>query len=142
MLPSITTDIVRSENIQSKYIVRTHVLHPHEGLTAICMLRTNKENVLSVIEDHLLESLSSTDWQEKEEESDFAFVTEKYNHFLKNLVEEDKENIHVLFAIIRGNHLIVSTIGDIYPILLESNSSLSMIYESLSGSHLFDSYSA
>ncbi len=142
MLSSITTDIVRSENSQSKYILRSHILHPSEGLTVLCMVRSPKENVLSVIEDQLLESLSATDWQDGNEESDFAFVTEKYNHFLKNLAEEDRGNIHVLFAIIKKEHLITSTIGEMYPILHESNGSLSMIYESISGSHLFDSYSS
>lgn len=136
------TDIVRSENSQSKYILRSHILHPHDELTTICMVRAPKENVLSVIEDHLLESLSSTDWQEGQEEWDFAFVTEKYNHFLKNLAEEDREDIHVLFAIIKKNHLIVSTIGDMYPIIHERNGSTKMIYESITGSHFFDSYSS
>ena len=74
------------------------------------MIRTPKENILSVIEDHLLESISSTEWRYGDEESDFSYVTEKYNHFLSNLAEEDTADIHTLFAIERGVHVMVSTI--------------------------------
>lgn len=100
------------------------------------MIRTPKENILSVIEDHLLESISSTEWRYGDEESDFSYVTEKYNHFLSNLAEEDTKDIHTLFAIQRGVHVMVSTIWSMYALQRESNGTITPIHEdTLSRNH-------
>ncbi len=93
------------------------------------MIRAQKENVISVVEDHLLESISSTEWRHGEEESDFSYVTEKYNHFLSNLAEEDAHSIHALFAIQRGAHLMVSTIWSMKAIQREAGGQIHQIHE-------------
>jgi hypothetical protein len=74
-----------------------------------CAFHADKENVLSVIEDHMLESISSTEWRRDEEESDFSYVTEKYNHFLSHLAEADLEGTSGIFAVLRDKHLMMSS---------------------------------
>lgn len=133
---SISTEIVRHEYASWRYHVRSHILHPYEGISVICMIRSPKENVLSVIEDHLLESISSTEWKIGDEESDFSYVTEKYNHFLSNLAEEDTKDIHALFAIQRGIHIMVSTVGGMYVLQREPDGTISNIHkDTLSCNH-------
>jgi hypothetical protein len=85
----ITTDIIRYNHPESALVMRSHVVRPRPDITIICIVASEKENVTSVIEDHLLESLSSTEWNPGQEDTDFSFVTEKYNHFLSNLAETD-----------------------------------------------------
>jgi hypothetical protein len=85
-------------------------LHPQSDITIIVILSTPKTNVMSVIEDHLLESISSTEWKHGEEDTDFSYVTEKFNHFLSNLAHSDMETIAIVFAVERGGHLMVSSI--------------------------------
>lgn len=138
MSSDITLEIVRYEPIESSYLLRSHILHPHEDITIICILRAEKANVLSVIEDHLLESISSTDWRYEEEEIDFSYVTEKYNHFLSNLAEEDRRSIHGLFSIQRGIRMMVSTFGDMRALIHESDGTLSDIQENTSAYHQFE----
>lgn len=106
------------------------------------LLRAEAENIISVLEDHMLESISSTLWKPGEEEADFSFVTEKYNHFLKNFREEDIRWVHVLFAVIFDHHLIVSSIGKMCAILRESNESLSIIHEASVKYVHFESFSS
>ena len=121
MSSNTTLDIVRYDIPESPYILRSHILHPRPGITVICMIRANKENVLSVVEDHLLESISATEWHYDEEDSDFAYVTEKYNHFLSNLAEEDIATVHALFAVERESRLMVSTLGVMKAMMREYN---------------------
>lgn len=83
------------------------------------MILADKENVVSVLEDHLLETISSTGWNHGEEESDFTFVTEKYNHFQRNLAETDIRNTGGLFAILVEDTLMISVIGSMCATLRE-----------------------
>ena len=76
----IQIDIARSE--RGPLFQRSHVLHPHEGMNIVYMVRAPKMNVLSVVEDNLLESISSTEWHYDDEETDFSYVSERHNHFL------------------------------------------------------------
>ncbi len=102
------------------------------------MIRSPKENVLSVIEDHFLESISSTEWKYGDEESDFSYVTEKYNHFLSNIAEEDVQSIHALFAVQRGVHIMVSTTGNMSALQRESDGTINRIHEDTIAHHQFD----
>lgn len=90
----------------------------------------------------MLESISSTLWKKWEEEADFSFVTEKYNHFLKNFREEDIQGVHVLFAVIFNQHLIVSSIGKMCAVLREADESLSIIHEASPKFFHFESFSS
>ena len=92
----------------------------------------------SVVEDHLLETISSTEWKHGEEDADFSFVTEKYNHFLSNLAQADEETVHIIFAVERDGHLMVSSIGESEVILQEQGGSPSHIHEDTSGHHRFE----
>ena len=105
------------------------------------MVMAEKENVVSVLEDHLLESISSTGWNQSEEEADFTYVTEKYNHFQRNLAEADMRNTGCLFAIVVGDSLMISVIGSMNTTLREKNGDLSMIAENDENSLEFSSVS-
>ena len=93
---------------------------------------------MSVLEDHLLECISSTPWKYGDEDADFSYVTEKYNHFLSNLALEDLNEVGVIFAVERNGHLMVSSIGDSEVILQERNGSPVNIHEDTRGHHNFE----
>jgi hypothetical protein len=115
----LTTDIIRYDHPEASEGTRSHILHPQADITVILILSTPKNNVMSVIEDHLLESISSTEWKHGDEDTDFSFVTEKYNHFLSNLAQADMEEVRIVFAVERGGHLMVSSIGESEVVLVE-----------------------
>lgn len=125
----ITTDIIRYEQADSLRLVRSHVLHPQSDITIICIVSAEKENVISVVEDHFLETISSTEWKSGQEDSDFSYITEKYNHFLSRLAIADADTISILFAVERSGHLMVSSIGASEVILQEDDVSPSSIHE-------------
>lgn len=124
-----TIDIIRHFDPDGAHIVRSHILHPHADITILCIVLADKENVVSVLEDHLLETISSTGWNEGEEESDFTFVTEKYNHFQRNLAESDIRNTSGLFAVLVWDALMVSVAGNMCATLRERNGTMSLITE-------------
>jgi hypothetical protein len=94
--------------------------------------------VTSVVEDHLLETISSTEWKHGEEDSDFSFVTEKYNHFLSNLAVADEETVRIILAVERDGHLMVSSIGVSEVILQEQEAIPTNIHEDTRGHHRFE----
>jgi hypothetical protein len=114
------------------------VLHPHSDITIICIIGSARESVTSVVEDHLLETISSTGWKHGEEDADFSFVTEKYNHFLSNLATADEETIRIILAVERDGRLIVSSIGESEIILEEHDASPTNIHENTRGHHRFE----
>jgi hypothetical protein len=134
----ITTDIIRYHHPHTDISLRSHVFHPHTDITIICIIGSARENVTSVVEDHLLETISSTGWKHGEEDSDFSFVTEKYNHFLSNLAVSDEETVRIIFAVERDGHLMVSSIGVSEVILQEQGASPTNIHEDTSGHHRFE----
>lgn len=60
---AISSDIVRSNIPKSTFLLRSHLLHPHDEISIIFLLRADQENIISILEDHLLESISSTEWK-------------------------------------------------------------------------------
>ncbi len=134
----LTTDIIRYDHPGNSWTIRSHILHPQGDITIICILTSPKKNVMSVLEDHLLECISSTPWKFGDEDADFSYVTEKYNHFLGNLAVEDLNDIGVIFAVERNWHLMVSSIGDSEVILQERNGSPTNIHEDTRGHHNFE----
>ncbi len=105
---TISIDVARYSQTENHIIIRSHVLHPHEDVTIVFIVSAERESVCSVIEDHLLESISSTEWKINEEEGDFEYVTERYNHFLGNLAESDRKSTHAIFGVIKNGKLMVS----------------------------------
>jgi hypothetical protein len=118
--------------------MRSHVIHPAPGLSLLCIVGSPKENVTSVVEDHLLETLSGIEWNEGEEDTDFSYVTEKCNHFLGNLAEEDEIKVQIIFGIEKAGHLMVASIGECEVILEERDGKLSHIHEDTRGHHRFE----
>jgi hypothetical protein len=106
------------------------------------MISSERENIISVIEDHLLESISSTSWNDGDEESDFTYITERYNQFQRNIDEWDKKNIGILFGILKHDDLTVSVIGNTSATLREKNGDLSIIAENTETGEEFTSVSS
>ena len=129
MASSPTFDIIRHKDPESTHIIRSHILHPHDDITIMCLVSAEKENVVSVLEDHLLESISSTSWAHGEKDADFTYITEKYNHFLKNIAQEDLFHTGALFAILSEDELTVSVIWSMCALLREKKGELSTIAE-------------
>lgn len=138
MASLITTDIVRYQHPETTTSIRSHILHPQSDITIICIIGSARESVTSVVEDHLLETISSTWWKHGEEDADFSFVTEKYNHFLSNLASADEETVRIILAIERDGHLMVSSIGESEVILQEADAIGSSIHEDTRGHHRFE----
>ncbi|GAB0174796.1 MAG: hypothetical protein HHAS10_06750 [Candidatus Altimarinota bacterium] len=134
----LTTDIIRYDHPGNSGSIRSHILHPQSDITIICIISSPKQNVMSVLEDHLLECISSTEWKYNDEDTDFSYVTEKYNHFLTNLSHEDLVEIGVIFAVERNGRLMVSSIGDAEVILQEKSGTPVNIHEDTRGHHGFE----
>lgn len=101
--------------------VRTHIVHPVKNITLSISLSGKKESILSILEDHLLESISGIEWSTSHAENDFKFVTESYNRFIRNLESEDLEEISVALLILNENILTISTIGEACAFLIEGD---------------------
>ena len=138
MASLITTDIIRYQPSEYKKSLRSHVLHPHSDITIVCIIWSEKENVTSVVEDHFLETISSSEWKHGQEDSDFSFVTEKYNHFLSNLAVEDEKGVRIIFAVERDGRLMISSIGECEVILQEDDTNPSSIHEDTRWHHRFE----
>lgn len=138
MASLITTDIIRHDDPDTSGQVRSHLLHPQSDMTVMVIVSTPKPNVMSVIEDHLLESISSSEWHYGEEDADFSYVTEKYNHFLSNLALSDMEEVEIILAIEREGKLMISSIGESEIILVEPDGRIVNIHEDTLGHHRFE----
>lgn len=79
--------------------LRTHVLSPRLGVTLTLTIEGGKENIISILEDHLLETISSVEWNTSEDDTDFTFLTENYNRFIRNLEPQDLVDISVVVSL-------------------------------------------
>lgn len=79
---------------------RSHTLTPHDAVTVFCIIDGPNESTVSILEDHILESISSTDWNIRELQQDFSYVTERYNTLIKNFDSTDISNIRILLAML------------------------------------------
>ena len=138
----LSIDVAKYSSTDEVRYIRSHILHPHEWVTILFILWSEKENVTSVLEDHLLESISSTEWKLYEEEWDFSFVTERYNHFLKNLAEIDQKTTDIVFCVIKEEKLMVSAWWHGCALIRERDGSVNMIIESVWGNHTFENISS
>ena len=101
--------------------LRTHVLSPRLGVTLTLTIEGGKENIISILEDHLLETISSVEWNTSEDDTDFTFLTENYNRFIRNLEPQDLVDISVVVSLLRNNILTISAIGNATAYLVEGD---------------------
>lgn len=106
---------------------RSHTLTPHDAVTIFCIIDGPNESTVSIIEDHILESISSTEWNIKELSQDFWYITEHYNSFIKSFDEADISNIKVLIAMLEWDNLTLATIWGTHGILIEKNANITDI---------------
>lgn len=104
--------------------VRSHRLHPSEWVTVFCILSGEKENILSILEDHLLESISSIEWELSNLKGDFTYISENFNHFIQNISEEERVGLGVVFAVLIDTELAFAHIGDTSVLLVEEDGSI------------------
>lgn len=81
--------------------IRSHILHPRSATTIIVSIQGEKENIISILEDHILETISATEWAHEESDQDFTFLTEHYNRFIKNLDTGDLQGISVMLGLLK-----------------------------------------
>jgi hypothetical protein len=94
----------------SDHFTRSHTLTPHDSVMLFCIIDGMNEGIISIIEDHLLESISSAEWSIRETSQDFTYITEHYNSFITSFSKDDLKEVKVLFAMLQGEHLTLSTI--------------------------------
>ncbi len=123
----IYTDIFHHIWGSAGRLVRSHRMSPSEWVTIFCILTSEKESIASVLEDHLLESISQVEWNIESIDTDFTFVSENFNHFIQNIDESDRNSIGVLFAVLIDDTLVFSHIGDTSIILVESDGSITSL---------------
>jgi hypothetical protein len=96
-------------------------------VTIFCILTGKKESITSVLEDHILESISQVEWSIESIDTDFTFVSENFNHFMQNIDESDRSTIGVILAVLIGDSLIFSHIGDTGIILVEQDGAITSL---------------
>lgn len=106
-------------NTSTNSHIRTHILTPNSGTTITLTIDCKKENISSILEDHLLETISSALWNDIDSDKDFEFLTENYNRFIRNLNSDDLENASIIISLLKWNILTVSAIGKSTAYLVE-----------------------
>ena len=102
--------------------IRSHVLTPRPSVTVIILLQWQKENIISILEDHILETVSGVEWSDAHSDVDFTYITEHYNRFIKNLETDDLEGVSILLGLLKNDELTVSSIGEAGAYLVEGES--------------------
>lgn len=88
-------------NTSTNSHIRTHILTPNSGTTITLTIDCKKENISSILEDHLLETISSALWNDIDSDKDFEFLTENYNRFIRNLNSDDLENASIIISLLK-----------------------------------------
>lgn len=65
---------------------------------------------MSVLEDHLLETISSISWSSETLESDFSYLSERYNQFIQNIDAGDLKSISCLIGGLYKQFLSLATV--------------------------------
>lgn len=110
---------IHNEKDASHHHLKTHSLSPRPGIHVILTIDWPKESIISILEDHMLENISGWEWNGRDTETDFTFVTEHYNRFIKNLEEKDLEGISLIFWVLQWEKLILSAIGNASAYIVE-----------------------
>lgn len=112
---------IRHDIKESGLQLRTHVLNPRLNITLTLTVEGKKENIVSILEDHILETISSIEWDSPESDKDFTFLTENYNRFIRNLEPADLANISIVVSLLKEKILTVSAIGRASAYLVEGD---------------------
>ncbi|MBC7504096.1 hypothetical protein H7169_03920 [Candidatus Gracilibacteria bacterium] len=100
---------------------RSHTLTPHDAVTLFCIIDGESETTVSILEDHILESISSTSWNIRETSQDFGYITERYNSFVTSFPREDISDIRILLGMLQGENLTLSTVGGTHGVFIEES---------------------
>ncbi len=103
---------------------RSHVLTPHDAVTLFCIIDGESESIVSVIEDHILESVSSTEWDIHETSQDFSYITEHYNSFVQSFAEEEIRDIRIAIGMLQWIDLTISTVGGTHALFVEKDDTI------------------
>ena len=77
----------------------------------------------------MLEVISWIFWDQEAWDTDFSFVSENYNRFIKNISSEDMGNISVVFWVSFWEKIILSTIGDAVAFTIDIGEEIEIIAE-------------
>lgn len=116
----VTIQQIHYQAEKSDTVIRTHKLSPTEWVTIIIILSGKREQTLSIIEDHMLEVISSVFWKEESQEVDFNFISENYNKFIRTTPLWEESILGMCFAVVSWDTLMVSCIGESQAILTHS----------------------
>lgn len=109
---------------QSQRSTRSHTLTPHDAVTLFCIIDGENESSVSIIEDHILESISQSEWNIRQTAQDFGYITEHYNSFVVGLPKEDISDIRILLGMLQWEDLSLSTVWGTHGVFIESNGNL------------------
>lgn len=112
---------IKYEAKNSPLSLRTHTLHPQSNITVILTIESKSEQTISILEDHILETISGVDWNSEDIDKDFTFITENYNRFIYHIDADDIKKTSVLLAILKGNLLTLAGIGNTSAHLVEGD---------------------
>ena len=112
---------IRNDKKSDSKILRTHILTPRIGATITLTIEGAKENIISILEDHLLETISSLEWNSPDSDKDFTFLTENYNRFIRNLEPIDLLDTSIIISLLKDKLLTISAIGAATAYLVEGD---------------------
>lgn len=112
---------VRNDISGQKKNLRTHILSPRLGVTLTLTIEGSRENIVSILEDHILETISAVEWNSPDSDQDFTYLTESYNRFIRNLEPADLAGISVVLSFLKDNFLTISAIGSATAFLMEGD---------------------
>lgn len=125
----IEISTLKHSDNKSQLFTQSHKLNPREYVDIFLLFQWEKQHVISILEENFLETISGLQWNLSEINTDFSYVTEKSNHFIQNINEEDKADISILFAILVGNSMLITSIWNMYATIVESDEALADILQ-------------
>ncbi len=90
----------------------------------------------------MLEIISWIFWTQEAWETDFSFVSENYNRFIKNISSEDMGNISIAFWVSFWERIILSMIGDAVAFAIDAGEDMEIIAEWSHGTYEFQAVSS
>jgi hypothetical protein len=87
----IHTDLFQYSGKNNTKVVKSHRLQPEHGICIFCIITGENASIVSILEDHILESLSTIEWEKSTLTNDFTYISENFNHFCQNIDHKDLE---------------------------------------------------
>lgn len=123
----IHTDLFQYTWVNTGKIVRSHRLQPSNWITIFIILTGERESTVSVLEDHLLESVSTIEWDTETLSNDFTYISENFNHFMQNISEEERWWLGVVLWVLMNTDLVFSNIWETGVILVEQDGTVTQL---------------